>query len=433
MSAPAIKGLNCPSCGAAIELRAGAATQTVVCGACYAVLDAKDPNLQVLQKMERRMTFTPLIPLGTRGKLKGDQYEVIGFQVRSITVDQVDYFWREYVLWSPYKGFRYLTEYDGHWNDVVIAKSTPAERSRGGEPAIEYLGQNFRHFQSASATTRFILGEFPWEVRAGDKAAVRDFVAPPHMLSEEATPDETTWSLGTYVVPARIWESFQLPGTPPAPRGVYANQPNPMAGAWEGLARLFVGLAALLFVIVVVRFATARREQLFAARYSFSPAAVASAGGADSSAFVTPIFDVRGRPSNVEVRIDTDLSNNWAYFNLALINDQTGTAYDFGREVSYYSGYDSDGSWSEGSRSDVSYVPTVPPGRYYLRVQPEGDPQWPGEVGYALRLRRDVPRPSFYVIALLLLAVPPVLGALRSWSFETARWKESDHTPGSDE
>ena len=406
-------------------------TQTVVCGSCYAVLDAKDPNLQVLQKMERRMTHKVLIPLGKRGKIKGDPFEVIGFQVRSITVEQVDYFWREYVLWSPYKGFRYLTEYDGHWNDVVIAKSTPEEKGTATQPTIAYIGQTFRHFQTATATTRFILGEFPWQVRVGDTAVVRDFVAPPYMLSQETTPDESTWSVGTYMAPARVWENFELEGTPPTPRGVYANQPNPNAGAWKSVAGVFALLAALLLVLLVVRVVTAQRRVVFTERYTFGPGNAAD--GADSGAFVTPIFTLGGRTSNVELAIGTDLSNNWIYYNLALINDETGVAYDFGREVSYYSGRDSDGAWSEGSRRDVSYLPSVPSGRYYLRVQPEGNPLFHGTVGYTLRVRRDVPRPSYYLITLLVLALPPVLAGARSWGFESARWKESDHAPSSDD
>ena len=428
MSSPAIKGLNCPSCGAAIELRAGTVTQTVVCGSCHAVLDAQDPNLRVLQQMEKRTPFKPLIPLGTRGKVKGDPYEAIGFQVRSITVDDVDYVWREYVLWSPFKGFRYLTEYEGHWSDVVAAKSTPAEKKSGQQPTIDFIGQTFRHFQTATAKTRFILGEFPWQVRVGDTATVRDFVAPPYMLSEESTPDETTWSVGTYIGGDRVWEWFQLPGAPPTPRGVYANQPDPNAGAWKGTGRLFAIFALVLFAVLIVRLVTAQRRDVFSGRYAFSPTTAA-----DSSAFVTPLFAIGGRTSNVEVRINTDLANNWAYFSIALINDETGTAYDFGREVSYYNGRDSDGAWSEGSPRDRSYIPSVAAGRYYLRIQPEGNTQQPQLVGYSVQLRRDVPRPSLYVIALLLLAVPPVLAGLRSWSFESARWKESDHAPASDE
>jgi hypothetical protein len=433
MSAPAVTGLNCPACGAAVELRAGAVTETVVCSSCHAVLDAKDPGLRVLQAMQKRLPFEPVIPLGTRGKVRGDPYEAIGFQVRSITVDGTDYYWREYVLWNPYKGFRYLTEYDGHWNDVTIAKSTPGAESGGRQPTIEFIGQTFRHFQSAMATTRYILGEFPWKVRVGDVAGVHDFVAPPYMLSRETTQDEVTWSLGTYVAPERVWEWFQLPGAPRAPSGVFANQPNPRAGAWQGVARVFALFVVLVVVLLAVRLATAQRREVYRGQFAFTPAGNGSAGGSDSAAFVTPLFAIGGRTSNVEVRIDTDVSNNWAYFNLALINEATGAAYDFGREVSYYFGRDSDGSWSEGSRRDVSYLPTVPAGRYYLRVQPEGNPLSRDVVGYTIRVRRDVPRSSFYVIALLVLAVPPVLAAARSWGFESARWKESDHAPSADD
>ena len=38
-----------------------------------------------------------------------------------------------------------------------------------------------------------------------------------------------------------------------------------------------------------------------------------------------------------------------------------------------------------------------------------------------------------YLIALALLAVPPILVALRAWGMESARWKESDHAPSSDD
>jgi hypothetical protein len=42
-------------------------------------------------------------------------------------------------------------------------------------------------------------------------------------------------------------------------------------------------------------------------------------------------------------------------------------------------------------------------------------------------LKRDVPMLSFYVIALVLLALPPVFVALRAVTMERARWKASDY------
>ena len=55
-----------------------------------------------------------------------------------------------------------------------------------------------------------------------------------------------------------------------------------------------------------------------------------------------------------------------------LVLEETGAALDVGREVSYYHGVDSDGSWSEGSRDDNALIPAVPAGRWFLRIDPEG-------------------------------------------------------------
>ena len=86
---PQVKALNCPSCGAPLTIRGMGHSLTVVCESCLSVLDAKDPNFQVLQKFEAQERIQPEIPLGTRGKWHNAVYEAIGFQRRGITVDGV--------------------------------------------------------------------------------------------------------------------------------------------------------------------------------------------------------------------------------------------------------------------------------------------------------------------------------------------------------
>src|SRR5271165_3278744 len=200
---PQVKALQCPNCGAAIVLRSFGQAVSVVCSGCHCVLDAKDPNLQILQKFQQiTANITPLIPLGTRGKLRGTDYEVIGYQRRSTTVDDIEYSWGEYVLFNPYKGFRYLTEYNGHWNDVTVCKEVPVLDPRlESSPfaVVNYLGERYRHFQTSGAKTTSVLGEFPWQVRVGEAAVVTDFVHPPRVLSREKTAEEVAWSLGEYM------------------------------------------------------------------------------------------------------------------------------------------------------------------------------------------------------------------------------------------
>ncbi|MEQ1910951.1 MAG: DUF4178 domain-containing protein [Vicinamibacterales bacterium] len=409
-----LRGFNCANCGAAVELRALTHTVAVACTSCGAILDPRDPTLVILQEAALRQRYTPVIPLGTRGTWQGHPFEVVGFQRRSITVDDEDYGWNEYVLFNPYYGFRYLSEYNGHWNAVRAIRSVPAYSRQGDRPTLRYQDKYFRHFQTAVATTDFVLGEFPWRVRAHDTVETSDFIAPPLLLSLEATGDEKTWSLGEYVPGEQVWEAFKLPGEPPAAEGVFANQPSPYTGTskfWSA----FLILAALLLLLFAGREVTAAREVVYSHVYQFTP----SPGEA---AFVTDTFQV-GSAGTVEIDVDAAVDNSWLYLDLALVNMESGTALNLAREVGYYSGTDSDGAWTEGSRHAEIRLPAVQPGQYYLRVEPEAA----GAVRYNLTVRRDVPSLIPYAIAFVLLVIPPILATFRPMAFERARWQESDH------
>ena len=80
--------------------------------------------------------------------------------------------------------------------------------------------------------------------------------------------------------------------------------------------------------------------------------------------------------------------------------------------------------WSEGSRDASRILPSVPSGRYLLRIEPEG-----GETGtpvpYTVHLRRDVTRLWYPLLALVLILVPPILATISAASFERRRWAES--------
>jgi hypothetical protein len=417
---PQVKALNCPGCGAAIVLRSMGHAETVVCASCHSILDAKDPNLQILQKFQAYTSeIPPMIPLGTRGKLRGTDYEVIGFQRRSITVEGVRYDWHEYVLFNPYKPIRYLTEYEGHWNDITVCKELPVIEFA----SATYLGERFKHFQSADAATNYVLGEFPWQVRVGEKASVTEYVSPPRVLSSEKTENEVTWSLGEYTFGADIWKAFNLSGSAPDPIGVYENQPSPVHVDVKAIWKAFAAFAILLLVLMAGLDVAAHKTVAFEKNYVF-----ASGDSKGEPAFVTDIFDLDGHTSNVRVSTSANVSNSWIYLNYALINQDTEQAWDFAREVSYYYGTDSDGAWSEGSTHDSVVVPSVPAGKYYLRIEPEGDAKHP-PISYSVEVTRDVTVPGFFGIAFLALLIPAIAITWRALSFERARWAESDHPP----
>ncbi|MGC2195755.1 MAG: DUF4178 domain-containing protein, partial [Terriglobales bacterium] len=316
---PQVKALNCPNCGAALTLRSFNNAVTIVCDSCHSILDAKDPNLQILQKFKVATDeVPPLIPLGTRGKIRGADYEAIGFERRTIHVDDIPYSWHEYVLFNPYKGFRYLTEYNGHWNDVSILKALPEVLPYASPPKVKYLGETYRHFQTAKAGTSFVLGEFPWQVRVGESAEVTDYVSPPRVLSSEQTGNEVTWSMGEYLSGKDVWKAFGLRGDPPEAVGVYENQPCPVNADTKNI---WVAFGAFLLALVVMMIGfdlAARNERVFTGYYKYD------SNHRGEASFVTDDFELKGHTSDIEVVTSTDLNNRWIYLNYALINESTG-------------------------------------------------------------------------------------------------------------
>ena len=418
---PKAAGFNCPSCGAAIELYAQGWAVSVVCGACGAQFDATEENLKILQHGEK-VTAQPRIPLGTRGTWKGAPWDVIGFQVVTITVEGSDYSWTEYVCFNPYRGFLYLSEYQGHWNVIEKLRRRPEREVSGVRTTVELNGTTYKHFQTATAVTTAALGEFPWELRLGDRVVSRDFIAPPYILSAEASGSEVTWSLGTYTPPEVIQKAFGLAKPPMQPIGVFANQPNPHANAPKRMMARFALALSALVAMLILNVTLAGNRTVFERAFTVSRAQ-------EEQASVTDVFDLDGRRSNVAIDLESDLDNDWLFLVLSLINETTGETREVTRQLSYYHGADSDGSWTEGDKRETVRIASVPAGRYFLRVQAEGGEPGRASATYTMRIRRDVPHYGFYGIAVLALLLPAVLSLFPSASFESRRWAESDHAP----
>jgi hypothetical protein len=415
--------LSCPNCAGPLEIRAPDQTQRVACPYCGSLLDATR-NLAVLEAIGRPQV-TPRIPLGSKGRLHGVEWTVIGFLERSVTAEGIRYPWQEYLLYEPKRGFRWLVESKGHWSFVEPLNPGDVDRPTSGLPMYE--GLSFRHFQGGEARVDHVLGEFYWAVARGETVQTSDYVSPPYMLSSEGTEQEIVWSRGTYTEGAEVWKAFRVPGEPPYAHGVAPHQPSPFKGrvgrAWRTAALAVAGLLAV-FIGFSLNGCRTVHQQVVAIPADAKPATP------EAAIFTDPfVVDRRG---NLEVTVTAPVANSWLYLDGALINEETGTVDEFDVEVSYYWGSDSDGSWSEGGPSTRRYIGGVEPGRYVLRLQPQWQGQPPRQ--YNVTVRSRVPRFYMVVLGMLALLAWPVLVAMRSAAFETQRWSESDHSSsGSDD
>lgn len=415
---------RCPSCGAPLQARSKDIL-AVGCAACGAVVDTADRNYKLLSKAlgARDEKYAPRLPLGSKGVLEGKPVEVIGFLVRQSKVEGIAYDWREYLLAGGNGTYRWLTEYDGHWNVVDVLSKPPTTSGIVMVDNVRYGDQSFRHFSTTPvAEVIQVAGEFTWRVRRGETSQVIDYVAPPLMLSRESTDNDLNWSLGTYVEPEAIAEAFKLTGRMIAPVGVYANQPNPWQETSRRVFSLFWKLALAAVVLQVFFTYIAGGRLLLRQDFVLSPQMA-------EDVVVTREFEISGKPRKISVRNNTSLDNNWIGLDLMLVNKASGQAWPATREIAYYYGRDGGESWSEGGRDDEVVFLNIPPGTYYLTVDPDIAPEKPVPVHDTIEVRSGSAGWSNFWILMIFLGLFPILAFMRRAAFETSRWAESDHAP----
>ena len=410
-----LKAFACPGCGAPLSTH----SQDIVCIACAScgsVIDTSNPELVIISKVRSAEKIKPVLALGSKGRLRGDDYVIIGFLRRKTSIEGITYDWDEYLLYSDKQGFRWLTDNDGHWNFSKAVSGMP-RIDGGSHPSVNYLGKEYKHFQSCNAAVAYVIGEFYWKVKQGDTAECADFIAPPLMLSKESTANEITWSISEYLPKDEVEAVFKTPL--PEPIGIAPNQPAPSTGS-GGFWKMYALLSLLALILQFGFVAAAKNQRVIQHGLTLAP-------NEATQNWTSEPFDISGRRSNVAIRSQANVNNSWVYLDMALINTTTGTVHKVGREVSYYSGYDSDGSWSEGSRSDEAFLSDIPPGRYILEADAEATNDHNDSLFANVAVYRDVPVwANFWALEFFLLLFP-LWATWRGASFEIKRWAESDH------
>lgn len=245
----AAASLNCPQCGGTLTLHVPDASLRVTCPSCNSLLDADNGKLSYLKTLGKPKKLKLQLPLGTEGKLFGDDYMVIGFLARFAMYAGVSYPWQEYLLYSEKLGFRWLVYNDRHWSFASPA-SGEAAKNTGAANEIAYDGSSFQIYDRGVATVKHVLGEFYWKVEAGEKVKTADYIAPPRMLSyewsETGKSSEVTISESVYVQTDEIEAAFGVENLPRS-FGVGPIQPPPSFDK-----RLFITWPALAAVLLLI-------------------------------------------------------------------------------------------------------------------------------------------------------------------------------------
>ena len=411
MAGNPVKTFSCPACGGVMNLRAHGHSINAVCSHCSSLIDTANDNFKIILKAHERSREID-IPLGRKGVLDGIKWEVIGY-VEKKDKSSVS-FWDEYLLFNPYFGFRFLLQYDGHWNLASVIKRYYPLATMASE--FEQDDKKFSVYCRGQASVEYVKGEFYWRLRKGDMETYSDFISPPHMLSVEKSKDEITLSMGVYVPAAEVEQAFDV--SLDSPVGIAPNQPPPFFGT---LKRVWKIAGVSLFVALMFQLNMGGAEVVNTTFINMLP-------DSNEKTFSTPVFILPAR-ANLVVSSDVPLSNNWMELGLSLVNENSNETYEARQVVEYYYGYDGGESWSEGGQTGETVFSAIPAGNYRVVLEPTVGPSAEAASGISIVIKRNVRVwGNFWMIALLML-IFPVYAWLYRWNFEHKRWENSDYAP----
>jgi len=435
--------LSCPNCGGPLELRAPDRSRRVTCPNCGSLLDIGKGKLEFLQALDPKIK--PIIALGTQGQFTQGQFMVIGFVVRSVTFEGVKYFWEEYLLYNPQIGFRWLVRSDDNWNFVEPVPVGDVQSSANAKN-VKYNGNNFKLYQDTTATVEHVMGEFYWEVTAGEQVRAADYVHPPWLLSREASvisaqgpieeeplhkkgqrrkrkpPVETgevIWSLGTFMRHAEVERALGITGLPRTSK-IAPNQPFLHKKVYKYWGLLL--LAALIVGIGIS--ATGARRRVFQQTYQLE----ALKSAEDSQVKFSDPFELKPR-QNIRISATAPVDNTWLEIQGDVIDTATNDSVAFGLPVEYYHGVEDGESWSEGDNSPSTYLSAPAAGGNYMLGMEVRWERWQQPISVTVTVEQGVPHASFIIWLLVLLSIVPILVAFYHFSFEKRRWADSDYSP----
>lgn len=379
MNAPkhGVRAVTCPHCGGTLEVRAAGWSVNLACQYCGSILDVSRPEVQLIQEHNRAAAGFAL-PLGSRGRLFDTEWDVIGGLERSDAWSN----WREYLLFNPYVGYRWLVEFEGDWKFGTMLLDRPEEKG----DAVVWHGQRFRQEDEAAlATTETVIGEFYWRVASGDRALCASYTCRDFTLSREEADGEVNWTQLVALSGGHVESAFGiLPPEPEKPRG----------GGNKGRGNKGRGYA--LFEAEAAPGINDIPAMLGLSFLTLVAALILMFGFAGGSAQITADIEAPFGHTAEGIRLGSitvnrpwqfvsvtsragTLNNQWVDLDYSLVDRATGQSIDAYDLVEHYTGSDSDGPWSEGNSMATIQFGHIPKGTYDVFVD-AGAHRWPTDV-----------------------------------------------------
>src|SRR5690349_15127140 len=210
-----VRQLNCPNCGAPLDIRNAGRSQSLVCPNCGSQIDLTQPPYQIIGRVgSRPPPIGTAFQLGMQGTLGPDTYQIIG-RVRYRDEEDV---WDEWLLLSMQGAYRWISDSE----DVGLVLWYPITPTQPIDPRSIARGQTLnlgpaqaRVRSRGAAVIDYLEGELTWRARVGDRMDYAEAVGPGDtMFSIEWTPNEVEFFQGQRLDRAAIEAAFGMQGAP---------------------------------------------------------------------------------------------------------------------------------------------------------------------------------------------------------------------------
>ena len=412
--------MGCPNCGGSLELKLPDKSERITCPFCNSLLDVNQGNLSFLKSLKTDTQFTFALPIGAKGAFanlaNAAEFEIVGAIARSVTYEGTKYFWQEYLLYNPHVGFRWLVDSEQHWNFVEPVNVADVQGFQAGgtfPTSVEFNGKTFEYYQGAAATVEYVQGEFYWRVEQGETVQTADYIAPPQMLSVEATANEINWSLGTYLKKDEIERTFGVSDISAA-YTVAPNQPYER----NGLIRagfIVLGIFTLAWLITQPFQSTEGKRGGTSLSYILS-----SLPTADSNVdfYTEPFFLEQDISATVSISSELDYER-WSEFDTELLPKDDSLPIT-------NSSVANSSTEVFGTSSSSKSITVQGDGEYQLHFKGKWE-DWQKPLKVRIIVGQYKSRDSSGGCFLFILfALLPIILLISKYSFEVKRWSNSD-------
>ena len=403
--------VSCPSCAGPLELQAPDQSQRVACQYCGAMNECDNGNLRFLEKLGQK-GIKPVIPLGTTGKLKGEdfgwkedrEYQVIGFMQKKTVYDGTSYYWYEYLLYRRRSPYVWLMHSEGHWS---LGQPVPSGEVIAGPRHAKHDGKSFSIYERSKPEVTMVLGEFYWMVEVGEKSQSIDYISPPYTLSKETVTlgedengkkqREVNYTYSKYMPIDTVEEAFGIKELR-RPTSVAPSQPYP----WTGIYKSFAGLWGLAFLATMLLFVllSAGTSQAFKKRFTLQP-------NQSAVQFSDPI-KLKGW-KNIHVNCTAP---KWLHVSGEFFDEKSGKVHEFAVE-----------------NGRGIYMSALPGGDYTMKFKAEWETPSTPSPTFTLTVEQGVMSWGRFIFVLVILAIIPIFVAMHHFTFSVRRWQESDYSP----